>query len=161
MELLFGRADPRNALGLAMEVHVGDLGQPPGGCLVQVCQRVEVAAPQQAGFRISEGPFHLSFGLGPSHPAGNRPKSIVGRERQKPRVVDRLVAVMASDDDFHVVIKTGRRDAAHVLEGADVLADGRGEVLTLDEMKILPARVAQDIAECVNPGRPSFVKSMS
>ena len=75
----------------------------------------------------------------------------MGRERQEPRVVDRLVAVVTAHHDFHVVIKTSRRDSAQVLEGADVLADGRGEILALDEVEILPARVAQHIAEGVDP----------
>ena len=72
------------------------------------------------------------------------------RERQEPRVVDRLVAVVAADHDFHVVIEARRRDPAQVLEGPDVLADGRGEVLGLDEVEVLPPRVAQHVAEGVH-----------
>ena len=72
------------------------------------------------------------------------------RERQEPRVVHGLVAVVAADDDFHVVIKARRRDSAQVLEGADVLAHGGGEVLGLDEVEILPPRVAQHVAEGVH-----------
>ena len=74
----------------------------------------------------------------------------MSRERQEPRVVDRVVAVVAADHDFHVVIEACRRDPAQVLEGADVLADGRGEVLRLDEVEVLPPRVAQHVAEGVH-----------
>src|SRR5512147_1699542 len=38
-----------------------------------------------------------------------------------------------------------------MLEGADVLANCGGEILAVDEVKILPARVAQDVAEGVDP----------
>ena len=72
------------------------------------------------------------------------------REAEKTRVVDRLVAVVTADDDFHVVIKARRRDAAQMREGADVLAHRRGEILRLDEVEILPARVAEHVAEGVN-----------
>ena len=78
----------------------------------------------------------------------------MGCERQEPWVVHWLVAVVTAHHDFHVVIKTGCRDSAQMLEGADVLADGGGEVLALDEVKILPARVAQDVAEGVDPAAP-------
>ena len=81
------------------------------------------------------------------------------RERQEPRVIDRLVAVVAADDDFHVVIQASRRDSAQVLEGADVLADGRGEVLGLDEVEVLPPRVAQHVAEGVDAAA-AFVREI-
>ena len=83
------------------------------------------------------------------------------RERQEPRVVDRLVAVVTADDDFHVVIETCRRDSAQVLEGADVLADGRGEVLGFDEVEVLPPRVTQHVAEGVDAAASFVVKSRS
>ena len=105
VRLLLGVPVQGTCLGLAMDVNVRDLGQLPGGCLVLVRQRVEVAAPQQAGFGISKGPFHLSLGLGPSHPAGDRPKSIVGCECQESRVVDWLVAVVACDERPYMVPK--------------------------------------------------------
>src|SRR6516165_2870790 len=75
----------------------------------------------------------------------------MGRERQEPGVVDRLVAVVATHYDFHVVIKTSRSDSAQMLEGADVLADGRGEILALDEVQVLPPRVSQHVAEGMDP----------
>ena len=145
-----GVAVDRPRLGLAVLADVGDLGQPPGRGLVQVPQAAEGPAAQQARFDISEGPLDLPLRLRPPGPAGHRPEAVVGRERQEPRVVDRLVAVVAADDDLHVVIEARRRDPAQVLEGADVLADGRGEVLRLDEAEVLPPRVAQHVAEGVN-----------
>src|SRR5271165_7050969 len=74
----------------------------------------------------------------------------MGCERQEPWVVHRFVAVVTAYHDFHVVIKTGGRDSAQMLKGADVLADRGGKILAVDEVKILPARVAQDIAEGVD-----------
>ena len=66
----------------------------------------------------------------------------MGGERQEPRVVHRLVAVVTTHHNFHVVIKTGRRNSAQVLEGADVLTDGRGEVLTVNEVELPMGRGA-------------------
>lgn len=75
------------------------------------------------------------------------------------RVIDRLVAVVAADDDLHVVIQARRRDSTQVLEGADVLADGRGEVLGFHEVKILPARVAQHVTEGID-ATAAFVREI-
>ncbi len=140
-------------LGLAMDMHVGDLRQPPGRDLIQVFQGMKAATTKQAGFNISKWPLDFPFGLGPSGLAGDWPEAVMGRERQEPWVVHRLVAVgVAAHHDFHVVIKTGCRDSAQVFESADVLAQRGGEILAFDEMEILPERVAQDVAEGVNPG---------
>ena len=95
----------RPRLGLAVDADVGDLGQPPGRGLVQVLQAAEGPAAKQAGFDISKWPLDLPFRLGPPGSAGHRAEAVVGRERQEPRVVDRLVAVVAADHDFHVVIE--------------------------------------------------------
>ena len=38
-----------------------------------------------------------------------------------------------------------------MLERADVLANGRGQVLALDKVQVQPARVAQHITEGINP----------
>jgi hypothetical protein len=145
-----GVAIDRPRLGLAVDADVGDLGQPPGRGLVQVPEAAEGPAAKQAGFDISKGSLHFSFRLGPPGSAGHRPEAVVGREREEPRVVDRVVAVVAADDDFHVVIEALRRDPAQVLEGADMLADGGGEVLRLDEVEVLPPRVTQHVAEGVH-----------
>ena len=145
-----GMAIDRPRLGLAVDADVGDLGQPPGRGLVQVLQAAEGPAAKQARFDISKGSLDLPFRLGPPGTAGHRAKAVMGRERQEPRVVDRLVAVVAADHDFHVVIEARRRDPAQVLEGADVLADGGGEILRLDEVEVLPPRVAQHVAEGVH-----------
>ena len=75
----------------------------------------------------------------------------MGCERQEPWVVHRFVAVVTAHHDFHVVIKTGCRDSTQMLEGADVLANGGGKILAFDEVEILPARVAQDVAKSVDP----------
>ncbi len=46
----------------------------------------------------------------------------MSRERQEPWVVHGFVAVVTAHHDFHVVIKTGCRDSAQMLESVDVLA---------------------------------------
>jgi len=78
-----------------VDAHVRDIGQPPRGQLVEMRQRAEGATVEQAGLDVVEGPFDLALGLWPPHQARHRPKAVVGGERQKPRVVDRHVAVVA------------------------------------------------------------------
>ena len=110
-------------------------------------ERGEGAAVEQAGFHIREGAFHLPFRLGPAGPAGYRSEAVVGGERQEPRIVDRHVVFVAGHDDLHIVIQAGGRHSPQVLEGPQVLAQGGRHVLVLDEAKVLPSRVAQDVAE--------------
>ena len=110
--LFLGVSIHRTCLGVAMDVHIGDLGQPPGGRLVQVLQGMEAPATEQAGFDISKMSFNFSLGLGPPGPTGDWSKTVVGRERQEPCIVDGFIAVVPAHHDFHVVIKTGCRDSA-------------------------------------------------
>src|SRR5271157_641140 len=110
--LFLGVPIHRTCPGVAMDVHVGDLGQPPGGRLVQVLQGMEAPATKQAGFDIGKMSFDFSLGWGPPGPTGDWSKTVVGRERQEPCVGDGFIAVVTTHHDFHVVIKTGRRDSA-------------------------------------------------
>jgi hypothetical protein len=151
-ERLFLRVAVQRARpGLTVDAHVSDLGQPPGRRLVEMLQRVEAPAIEQAGFDISKRPLDFPFGLGSPHPAGHGSKAVMGGKRQEPRVVDRFVAVVATHDHFHVVIKASRRDATEMLEGADVLADGGSEILAVDDVEVLPPRVTQHLAEGMDP----------
>src|SRR5271167_905499 len=95
-------------------------------------------------------PFHLSLGLGPTRTAGDRSKTVMGCKPQKSSVVNRLVAVVSTYHDFHVVIKTSRGHSSQVFKCADVFADRGGEVLRLDEVQILAARITEDITESMN-----------
>ena len=132
-------------LGFPQLADVGDLGQPPRGRLIEMIERGEGAAVEQAGFHIRKGAFHLPFRLGPPGSAGHRPEAVVGGERQEPRVVDRHVVLVASHDDLHIVIQAGGCHAPQMLEGPQVLAQGGRHVLGLDEAEVLPPRVAQDV----------------
>jgi hypothetical protein len=71
----------------------------------------------------------------------------VGGEGQEPRVVQRHVAVVAGHHHLEIVVQAAGRHAAEVGKGMDVLLQGGGEVLGLDETQVLPARVAQHVAE--------------
>ena len=59
-------------LGLAMHADVGDVGQPPGGHLVEMFQGAEGAAVEQACFDVIKRPFDLAFGLAAADAAGLR-----------------------------------------------------------------------------------------
>jgi len=109
---------------------------------------------EQTRFHKVERPFHLAFRLRATRSTRPGAKSVVRRKRQESRVVDRLFAVILGYHHLHVVVKTGGRHAAEMLEGPNVLADRGSEVLTLDEPNILTPRVAQDVAEQVDSTRP-------
>src|SRR5262249_2001087 len=132
--------------GLPVDAHVGDLGQPPGGHLVEVGQRAEGAAAEQVGLGVIERPFHLPLSLGAPRPAGDGPEAggggegqggrgrdghgaVVGGEGEEGVVIDGHVAVVAGDHHLEVVVQAGGGHAAEVLEGAHVLPQGRLEVL--------------------------------
>jgi hypothetical protein len=126
---------------------VGDIGQPPGGDLIEMIQRLEGPAVEQAGLDVEEWPLHFSFGLRPPGPAGDRSETVVGGEGQEPRVVNRHVILVAGHHDFHIIMQACCGHTAQMGEGARVLAQGGRQILGLDESQILAARVAQDVAE--------------
>src|SRR5260370_15049751 len=139
-----------------MHADVGDVGQPPGGDLVEMGQVAEGAAVEQVLLDEVETPFDLALGLGTTRQAGARLEAVMRGEGQKARIVQRPVLVVLQHYDLHVVVKTDRGHAAKIREGADVLADRGGEVLRLDERQVRTPRVAQHIAEQVN-APPAFL----
>ncbi len=98
----------------------------------------------------------FALGLGTPGTAGHRTVTVVRGEGQEARIIDRLVVFVPGDHDFHAVVETGRGDTAQVLEGLNVLPLRRLHVLRFDEPQVLPARVAQDQAEQVDPP-PAFL----
>src|SRR3984893_18832225 len=79
-----------------------------------------------------------------SHSKWRRPES---------GVVNRLVTVITSHHDFHVVVQTGGGQTTQVLKRADVFSDRGGKVLPLHKPDILAVRVSQDITEGVHAAR--------
>ena len=79
----------------------------------------------------------------------------MGGEGQKVRVVDGLIPVITGHHDLHVVVQTGGGGTLQVAEGADVFADGSGEVLRFHEAHILATRVTQYVTERMHAA-PAF-----
>jgi hypothetical protein len=84
-------------------------------------------------------PFDLAFGLRTMGAAGPGLIAVVRRERQKARVIDGLVAIVARDYHFHVVVQTGGGQSLKVFESARMFANGGGKVLRLHKAHILAA----------------------
>jgi len=137
-----------------MSPRVGDVFQPPLRDFVQVFQRAERAAVEQVLFHVVERPFHFPLRLTPPRPAGPRPVTVVRGECQEPRVVHRLVAVVAGHHDLHVVVQARGGHTAQVRKRPHVLADRGREILRLDEPQILPPRVSQHVTEQMHATRP-------
>jgi hypothetical protein len=53
----------RRFLEVTQTAHVGDLGQPPGGDLIEMVQGIEGAAIQEVGFGVVELAFDLALRL--------------------------------------------------------------------------------------------------
>ncbi len=126
-------------LGLSMNAHVGDIGQPPGGDLVEMFQRAKRPAIQQALFRIIKRPFHLPFRLAAAHAASVRGEAIVRGEGEELGIVERPFIAVPQHHNLHVVVQAGSGHTAQMFKSADVLAQSGRQVLGLDEAKILSA----------------------
>ena len=137
-----------------MHAHVGHFFQPPGGHLVEVLQRAELATAEQVFLHKTELSLDLTLGLWPPTPTGHRPEAVVSGERQEAGVVDRLAVLVTGHHRFHVVVQAGGSHAVHVLEGVDVLADRGFQVGRRRESQILPAGVPQHVAEKIHLAAP-------
>src|SRR5579884_579606 len=115
--------------GFPMHAYIGCFGQPAQGHLVQMLQGGEGPPVQQVGFDIPEWPLDLPLRFGPARATGPWPKGIMRGEGKEAGVVDRLIAIVSSDDHLHVVVETGGRQPLKVLESAHVFADGVSKVL--------------------------------
>jgi hypothetical protein len=75
-------------------------------------------------------------------------------EREEPGVVNRLLAVIAGNHDFHVVVETGGAQTIEVFESADVFPDRGRKVLRLHEPHVLAPGVGQNVAEGMDTAPP-------
>ncbi len=150
MRLFLGVAVDRPLARGAMHSHVGHVLQPPGRDLVEVFQRTEFAAVQQALLDVIELPFDFAFRLRAPHAAGPGSESVVGGEGQKPRVVNRLAVLDPHDHRLHIVVQVRGCHALEMLERPDVLAQRRFHVLPFGELQVLIPRIAQHAAEQVH-----------
>ena len=84
----------RRFLEVAQHALVGDVCQPPGGHLVEMLQRLEGAAIEQAGFDIEELAFDFAFGLRPAHAAGLGAEAVVRGEGEELGIVEGAVGIV-------------------------------------------------------------------
>ena len=118
-------------------------------------QRVEGAAIEQVGFDIVEFAFDFALGLRPADAAGLGAEAVVGGEGEELGIVEGAVGVVAQDHRFEVVVQADAGDAAEMMEGLHVLAQRGRQIHRLDEAQVLPARVAEQVAEQVD-APPAF-----
>ena len=150
MRLFFGMRIERPFFRRAMDTHIGHIRQPPTCHFIEMFQRSKRATIQQALFHVIEMPFDFALGFRPTRTTCPRTISIMRRERQKSRVVNRFVFFPTRDHDLHVVVQTSGRHTLKVLKRTNMLGERRFEVLPLGETEILPARITKQIAEQVN-----------
>ena len=110
-------------------------------------ERREGAAVEQVGLDVMEVPFDLPLGLGAADAAGLRAEAVVRGEGEELRVVQRSLVVVPQHDHLHVVVQADAGHAAEMMEGADVLAQRRRQILRFDEAQVLAAGVAEQVTE--------------
>src|SRR4051812_37589640 len=93
---------------------------------------------------VAEGTLDLALGLGAVGLAGLGHEAVVHRQVEEFGVVDDAALVdLAQHGGLHAIIQDLRRDAAQRLEGGDMAAQHRRQVLALDEAGPHQAAVAK------------------
>src|SRR5712692_9523463 len=133
----------RRLFGLAVNPHVGNVLQPPSCNLIELFQRVEGAAVEQADLDKVHAFFDFALGLRAPPLASPGFETVVGGESQKAWVVNRPLVVVPQDDDLLVVVEAGGSDALEMDKGTGMFADSREEILGIDKTHILASRIGQ------------------
>ena len=134
-------------LRLAVNANIGHRREPLSRDFVEMIERREGAAIEQVRFDIRKMSFDLPLGLASPDATGPGRESVMGGEGQELGVVQRPLVAVPQDYHLHVVVEAGACDAAEVFKGADVFTQRGRQVLDFDEAEVLPARVAQQVAE--------------
>ena len=136
-----------------MDAHVGHRVQPVGELGVQVVEVAEAPAEVEVLADVAERPLDLALGLRAVRPAGARHRAVVARQVDKRRVEHRpAVGAGAGHGGLHAVVEHLVRGPAEGLEGAEVAAQHRAQVLAPAEPAPEPAAVAEHHRE--QPHRP-------
>ena len=136
-----------------MDAHVGHRVQPVGELGVQVVEVAEAPAEVEVLADVAERPLDLALGLRAARPAGARHRAVVARQVDKRRVEHRpAVGAGAGHGGLHAVVEHLVRGPAEGLEGAEVAAQHRAQVLAPAEPAPEPAAVAEHHRE--QPHRP-------
>src|SRR5882762_5697549 len=120
-------------LGGAVDADVGDRIEPVDELSVEVLEVAEATAEKEVLADIAERPLDLPLRLGPIGSAGARLEAIMLRQREQRTVVgDVALVVLAGHRGLHAVVEDLDRHAADRLEGLDMTAQQRLQVLVED-----------------------------
>src|SRR6202021_787179 len=135
-------------LGSAVDAHVGDGIEPVDELSVEVVEAAKAAAKKEVLTDIAERPLDLPLRLGPIGSAGAGLKAIMMRQREQRAVVDDVaLIVLAGHRGLHAVVEDLDRHAADRLEGLDMTAQQRLQVLVENVAREQEARVSEHQAE--------------
>jgi len=131
-------------MGRSVDALIGNGHNPVHQALIEMIQRVEGLAPQEA-LDVLHARFDLALGLGPVGPAQPRPKAPVGTEVPEDGVpLDPAALEVAGEHHrLGVVVEVLMGDAPEVLEGRLVTADEGRQLLVQGGPGKKPAAVAQ------------------
>src|SRR5271165_3996780 len=94
----------RRFLEVTQDTNVRNIGQPLVGHLVEMFQRVEGPAIEQAGFDIKKLAFAFSFCLWAANAAGLRAEAVVRGKGEELRVVNWAIGIVPQDHRLEVVV---------------------------------------------------------
>jgi len=127
-----------------MQPNIGDRVQPFAELQVQVISVAERAAKEEVLTDIAVRPFDLALGFGPIGPACTRQSAVMVQQgNQRPIVDHDTLGILIDHRGFHPVVEHFRRGTAHRIEGVDVAAHHRLQILGRTEPAPQPAAMAQ------------------
>ena len=134
--LLLGKSLIDDAMGGRMPPAIGNRVEPVPELKVEIVQVFEGTCEEEVLTDIAEWPLHLALGFGTIGPAGARLEAIMPRQIDQAAVIDDgAFAVLAKDGRLHPVVENLSRHPADRLQGRDVAAQNRLQVLVDDEAR--------------------------
>lgn len=141
--LLLGEVLAHDPLGRGMQPNIGDRVQPFAELQVQVISAAERATEEEVLTDIAVGPFDLALGFRPIGPTCTRQSAVMVQQGdQRPIVHHDTLGILIDHRGFHAVVEHFRRGTAHRIEGVDVAANNRLQILGRTEPAPQPAAVA-------------------
>ena len=109
---------------------IGNRVEPVPELKVEIVQVFEGTCEEEVLTDIAEWPLHLALGFGTIRPAGARLEAIMLRQCEQRAVIgDVTLIVLAGHRGLHAVVEDLDRHAADRLEGLDMTAQQRLQVL--------------------------------
>jgi hypothetical protein len=127
--------------------HVTDRVLPRAELGAEVVDVTEAAAIEEAALEFPEAALDARLVIGVRRTAGLGPKGVVGRKRQKARVVDGLATFPAEHDRLLTIVLAHACGAAEARQGGEVAIHQGVQVAAREDAEALAVAVDEHIRE--------------